>query len=88
MSGIEFNPMYSREDTYDAGHGTSLLEVAKKHFLLVEHFSGFMLRFLWVDEDGTVEVACSISHPHFLNPVQFFKKFKLHIENQTHLVYL
>lgn len=56
--------------TYDAGHGTSLLEVAEEHFLLVEHLSGLMLRFLWVDEDWTKKVARSISHPHFLNPVQ------------------
>lgn len=67
--------MYSKEGTYDAGHRTSLLEVAKEHFLLVEHLSGLMLCFLWMDEDWTKEVACSISYPHFLNPVQhiFFK---------------
>lgn len=63
--------MYSKDGTYDAGHGTSLLKVAKEHFLLVEHLSGLMLCFLWMDEDRTKEVAGSISHPHFLNPVQY-----------------
>lgn len=67
-----------REDrTYDAGHGTRLLQVAEEHFLLVEHLRGLMLRFLWMDEDRTKEVARSVPHPHLLNPVEcrFLIKF-------------
>lgn len=63
--------MYSKQGTYDAGHRTSLLQVAEENFLLIEHLGGLMLRFLWMDEDRTKEVACSVSHPHFLNPVQY-----------------
>lgn len=57
------------EATYDAGHWTRLLQVAKEHFLFVEHLGGLMLRFFWVDEDWTEKVSCSVSDPHFFNPV-------------------
>lgn len=62
--------MYSKNGTYDAGHGTSLLQVAKEHFFLVEHLGGFMLRLFRMDKDGAKEIACSISHPHFFNSVE------------------
>lgn len=60
--------MWSEEGTCDAGHRTSLLEVAEEHFLLVEHLGGLVFRFLRMDEDWTEEVARFISYPHLLNP--------------------
>lgn len=67
--------MHSKKGTYDTGHGASLLKIAKEHFFLVEHLSGLMLCFLWMDEDRTKEVCCSVSHPHLLNPVKWKEIF-------------
>lgn len=63
--------------TYNAGHGTSLFKVTQENFLLVEHFSGLVLRFLGMDEDWTEKVAGSIAHPHLFNPVQQILSFLL-----------
>lgn len=54
--------------TYDAGHWQGLLQMAHKHFSLVEHLCGLMLRFLGMNEDRSKEESHPILHPQFFYP--------------------
>lgn len=54
--------------TYDTGHGQGLLQMAQKHFSLVEHLCGLMLRFLGMNEDRSEEESRPILHPQLLHP--------------------
>ncbi len=54
--------------TYDTGYGQGLLQMAQKHFSLVEHLCGFVLCFFRVNEDGSEEESSSILHPQLLHP--------------------
>lgn len=57
-----------QSSTYDAGHGQGLLQVAQKHFSLVEHLRGLVLRFLGMNEDGSEEESHPVLHPQLLYP--------------------
>lgn len=54
--------------TCDTGHEQGLLQMAQKHFSLVEHLCGFVLRLLRMNEDGPKEESRSILHPQLLHP--------------------